>query len=182
MPLPRLGRVPGARYPFFFGRDALVEWLLEALRKTRFLAITGPSGSGKSSLARAGLNPAIRQGRIAERSGGESGWPVVVLKPGADPIEALASALAADPSIGPGVDVGDLARRLVSEPERLHLTVRVALHGRPESDRVLILVDQFEEVFTLCTDERRRKALVDGRWSMVCYTPRGSPWGRPWLY
>ena len=78
---------------FFFGREAQVDWLLshrlapmaESSHAKRFLAILGPSGSGKSSLARAGLIPALRAGKVE----GSSGWPIVVFRPGPNPLESL---------------------------------------------------------------------------------------------
>ena len=80
-----------AHAPFFFGRQALTEWLLNALRSSnRFLAIIGPSGSGKSSLARAGLIAAIKRGELP----GSEDWPLAIFRPGADPSESLVVALA----------------------------------------------------------------------------------------
>jgi hypothetical protein len=78
---------------FFVGREAVVEWLVDALRprgreEARFLAVVGPSGSGKSSLARAGLLASLR-GALD----GSGEWPLVALRPGADPLESLAVAL-----------------------------------------------------------------------------------------
>src|SRR4029077_4719691 len=67
---------------FFFGREALTEWVLDKLRTdrtvTRFRAIAGPSGSGKSSLARAGLLAALKRGEIS----GSDAWPAAICKPG----------------------------------------------------------------------------------------------------
>ena len=172
---------------FFFGREARIEWLLNELRpattsgsgepsrENRFLGIIGASGSGKSSLARAGLVPALRQGRLD----GSADWPIVICRPGNDPLESLATALAADATIGPRIgDVGDLIKRLEADETRLHLTTRVALGNGPESQRVVVVVDQFEELFTLSTDssaktratldpaesqsgESRRKSFID---------------------
>ncbi|MEI8017445.1 MAG: toll/interleukin-1 receptor domain-containing protein [Schlesneria sp.] len=82
---------------FFFGREARIEWLLNALRpaqsfdrsgtprENRFLAIVGSSGSGKSSLARAGLVPALRNGKLE----GSATWPILICRPGHDPLESL---------------------------------------------------------------------------------------------
>ncbi len=150
--------------PLFFGREARVEWLVERLKKglgtndeTRFLAIIGASGSGKSSLARAGLIPAIRRGEV-------NGFaePVVVCRPGHDPLENLAVALKAEPSLRGAIDdVGDFIDRLAAKSNRLHLMTKEALHGQDENRRAVILVDQFEEVFTLCNDEQRRRAFID---------------------
>src|SRR5262249_17955609 len=81
---------------FFFGREALVGWLLNALRtppggaENRFLALIGPSGSGKSSLARAGLMAAITRGELE----GSADWPSAILRPGPEPLESLAVAIA----------------------------------------------------------------------------------------
>ena len=147
---------------FFFGREARIEWLLNALRpaqafdrsgaprENRFLAIVGASGSGKSSLARAGLVPALRNGKLE----GSANWPILICRPGHDPLESLAVALAGDPLIGSRVgDVGTLISQMASDETRLHLAVRVALAGADESQRVVLLVDQFEEVFTLHSDD-----------------------------
>jgi energy-coupling factor transporter ATP-binding protein EcfA2 len=146
---------------FFFGREARIEWLLNALRpaqsfdrsgaprENRFLAIVGASGSGKSSLARAGLIPALRNGKLE----GSANWPILICRPGHDPLESLAVALAGDPQIGAGIgDVGNLISQMSSDETRLHLAVRVALAGADESQRVVLLVDQFEEVFTFQSD------------------------------
>src|SRR3954454_2291480 len=81
--------------PLFFGREALTEWLLDALRRkpsgaeNRFLAIVGASGSGKSSLARAGLMAAVKDGRLD----GSASWPRAICRPGTEPLRSLANAL-----------------------------------------------------------------------------------------
>ena len=149
---------------FFFGREALTEWLLTALRRTpagqenRFLAILGASGSGKSSLARAGLIPALKAGGLE----GSADWPVVVVRPGADPLESLAVALSAvggdKPTAGA---VQALMADLRANDNALHLTTRLALRDAPPARRLLVLVDAFEEVFTLCADEAARTAFID---------------------
>jgi len=150
--------------PFFFGREALTEWLIVKLRaspsgqENRFLAILGASGSGKSSLARAGLVPALERGALD----GSGEWPIVVLKPGRDPIESLAVALAGLDGTRPSpVAVQGLMAALCSAENTLHLTARLALREAPPSRRLVVLVDQFEEVFTLCEDEAARRALFD---------------------
>src|SRR5512135_534800 len=99
-----------AHAPFFFGREALTEWLVIALRaspsgqENRFLAILGGSGSGKSSLARAGLVPTLRRGALE----GSAGWPVAICRPGADPLESLAVAVAS--AVGTSADGGTYDR------------------------------------------------------------------------
>jgi tetratricopeptide (TPR) repeat protein len=154
-----------AHAPFFFGRKALTEWLLDALRppsggraESRFLAIIGPSGSGKSSLALAGLVPALRRGEL----GDGTPWPVVICRPGYDPLESLAVRLAPvmgrEPSLAA---LRDVIESLEDDPRALHLAVRLALRDAPPAQRLVILVDQFEEVFTLSQDAAARQALID---------------------
>src|SRR5512138_586538 len=86
----------------FFGRETLVSKIVTRLARTRFLAIIGASGSGKSSLVRAGVVPALRRGdRLPDGSMpplGSSEWDIRIFTPGSSPLEALANSFAADPS------------------------------------------------------------------------------------
>ena len=150
---------------FFFGRESQVDWLLthrlapmvESSHASRFLAILGPSGSGKSSLALAGLIPALRAGKIK----GSEGWPIVVFRPGSNPLESLAIAFAnAGGSEPSAAAIQDLIAALATDRTTLHLTARLALHEAP-SARLLLVADQFEEIFTLCTDDKLRRALIE---------------------
>lgn len=151
--------------PFFFGRDALTEWLVSSLaslcqkqQANRFLGIVGASGSGKSSLARAGLIASLQQGAIP----GSEHWQNVVLKPGSNPLESLAVTLKKNKVIGPNLgDAGDFMQRLLEQDNRLHLVLRLAMEELPEGQKVVILVDQFEELFSLCKDEKLRVAFID---------------------
>ena len=148
--------------PFFFGREALTEWMVTALRPAspseghRFLAIVGPSGAGKSSLARAGLLAALKKGALD----GSAAWPTVILNPGRDPVESLASARAGLEGETPTAEGAQRLMRELKAPEStLHLTVRLALRHAPPSFRLVLLVDQFEEVFTLCDDDSIRRGF-----------------------
>jgi len=144
--------------PFFFGREALTQYLVEQLRRDRFLAVIGPSGSGKSSVVRAGLLPQVRAGALA----GSKDWPVVVLKPGPHPLETLAARLL--PHMPPGADPlaarQTLLETLRQDERGLHNAVQVALAAAPDDRRLLLLVDQFEEVFTLCQGEDERAGFI----------------------
>ena len=97
----RLNPFPGLRSfepdedYLFFGREKLVDDLLGRLRRTRFLAVVGGSGSGKSSIVKSGLMPSLRSGYMAKAG---SSWRVALLRPGADPIGNLALALN-DPAV-----------------------------------------------------------------------------------
>lgn len=146
----------------FFGRESLTQWLVDAIRPGkghRFLGLVGPSGSGKSSLARAGILAQLRSGNGVIP--GSQHWAQVILKPGAKPLESLAIALCREPALGLAQNVGDLIRLMREHPLQLHWLVRQALHGQPEGRRVVILIDQFEEIFTLCGDDGERQAFVD---------------------
>ena len=142
----------------FFGRAAKIQELVDRLRNNfgtqkeeRFLGLIGASGSGKSSLALAGLIPAVR-----------CGWPLVRSRPGTRPWENLQTALGNNQQIASHMTaLPTFITRPEDEQRRLHLTAQLALHDRPETHRLLVLIDQFEEIFTLCNDEAARRQLID---------------------
>ncbi|MFC5828266.1 BTAD domain-containing putative transcriptional regulator [Nonomuraea insulae] len=125
----------------FFGREALTARLLARLREDRFLAVVGPSGSGKSSVVRAGLVPALRAGAVT----GSEHWYVARMTPGARPWEELQAALRAIAihSPGPLAEASDLTAALPGD------------HGE-----LLLVIDQFEELFTLVADEGQRRGFL----------------------
>ena len=145
-PYPGLRPFLGDETHLFFGRDEQRVELLRRLRLSRFLAIIGTSGSGKSSLVRAGLLPGLHGGFMAGRGGY---WRVADLRPGTDPIGNLARALDqpevlhddADGERGPSYTETTLRR----SAQGLVEAVREA--RLPAADRLLVLVDQFEELF-----------------------------------
>ncbi|MFI1645656.1 hypothetical protein ACH4XT_01735 [Streptomyces avidinii] len=130
----------------FFGRERLTGEVLAQVRERRFLAVFGPSGSGKSSLLRAGLVARARA----------SGWPVMLFTPGPHPVEECAIRLAALTGEPPGA----LLAELRGDPATLHLRIRQATVDRAPDIDTLIVVDQFEEVFTLCRDRDERDAFI----------------------
>lgn len=122
--------------PLFFGRERASEQIVQLLERERLLAVVGASGSGKSSIVRAGLIPLLKS-RTAKR------WRTYVLTPTADPMAALS----------------ELARQPVdASMANLASSVRKRARG---ADAILIVVDQFEELFTLCHDEEQRQAFID---------------------
>jgi WD40 repeat protein/class 3 adenylate cyclase len=140
---------------FFFGREDLGADLARRLAGSAFLAVVGPSGSGKSSVVRAGLVPAIWAG--AHGLGQSRDWKVVILTPGTHPLEELAVRLAAEQGLSPGSVLEDLRR----DPHNLCLAVRQLLLEQPADARVVLIVDQAEEVFTLCRDEEERRLFLE---------------------
>jgi WD40 repeat protein/DNA-binding SARP family transcriptional activator/class 3 adenylate cyclase/ABC-type cobalamin/Fe3+-siderophores transport system ATPase subunit len=155
-PYKGLARYETADAPFFFGRERLVATLVARLAVNRFVGIIGASGSGKSSLVRAGLLSAL----AARALPGSDAWPICTYTPGEHPLRSFAQALA--PLVG--VPATELARRLDRQPDELGSLLEAALHGRQEAC-VVVVVDQFEEIVTLCRDQEERErfagALVD---------------------
>ncbi|MER5226699.1 helix-turn-helix domain-containing protein [Streptomyces flaveus] len=123
-PYQGLSRFEPTDHDRFFGRDELVAALGELASTSRFAAVFGPSGSGKSSLLRAGLIPALQQSELAA---------LRILTPGEHPLRTHEKALKAKEDDGNGGGTGD----------------------------TVLVIDQFEEVFTLCRDPAERTEFID---------------------
>ncbi len=155
----------------FFGRDPEIAAFLERLRDRPVAPVVGPSGVGKSSFVRAGVVPRLRE---------TDAWAVLMMRPGRRPLEALAELLIPTPATSnttrplPGAGVApvedgsdstpaatsaaQLADELLRTPQRLALWLQ--RRAEAERGRVLLAVDQFEEVFTQVDDEAERRAFV----------------------
>jgi len=140
----------------FFGREALIQQLLVRLGEggdlSRLLAVVGPSGSGKSSVVRAGLVPALRRGGLP----GSENWYVVELRPGPHPFEEIEAALLRI-AVNPPATLLDQLRE---DKRGLLRAVRRCLPDDPAIELVMV-IDQFEEMFTLVEDEATRAHLLD---------------------
>lgn len=156
-PYPGLRSFESDEADRFFGRDQQRKALRKRLAKSRFVAVVGESGAGKSSLIRAGLIPDLEAGFVC-KPGGE--WRIAVMRPGPSPLNSLVDAL-----LTPGVltdeggepDVDFLLAELRRGPLGLSQIVKDAHFN--ESTSVLLVVDQFEELFRFCrTEEQKSQA------------------------
>jgi DNA-binding SARP family transcriptional activator/WD40 repeat protein len=135
----------------FFGRSGTVTELIELLVDRKLVAVVGPSGSGKSSLVHAGLIPAIRDGAL----GGPGQWLVADMFPGSYPLEELESALRRVAVEDPGALVDELG----SDDRGLTRVIKRIL---PTGSSLLLVIDQFEELFTLTREDEARNRLLQG--------------------
>ncbi len=147
-PMPYIGLRPFRREDadLFFGREDQVEGLLERLESHRFLAVVGTSGCGKSSLVRAGLVPDLENGFMAEAG---EGWQFATLLPGTAPIGNLAAALVDSGALGARYASDDAAAAVAASLRRgpLGLVELLDEVPPPEGTNLLVIVDQFEEIF-----------------------------------
>jgi DNA-binding SARP family transcriptional activator/serine/threonine protein kinase/ABC-type glycerol-3-phosphate transport system substrate-binding protein len=143
---------------YFFGRERLIERMISRLggaeTMRRFLAVVGPSGSGKSSVVSAGLIPALRAGAVA----GSERWFIVTMTPGAHPFEGLERALSAVAVNRSPI----LLDQMLADSSGLRRSVDLIL---PDLTSPLVLVvDQFEELYTIAAADERETfaaALVE---------------------
>ena len=156
-PYPGLRPFEAHEAAIFFGREEHTGRLLEILNREHFVAVVGPSGSGKSSLVRAGMLPALTAGWM-----GGSDWRIAIVKPGDRPMQQLARALVDPVALGtelspdtpasePGGEVATapIEAELRRGPLGLVQLVEEAnrLSNRATAFDLLVLVDQFEEIF-----------------------------------
>ena len=173
---------------FFFGRDDWIADLTAKVQAHPLVAVVGRSGSGKSSLVFAGLFPALR------KSPGGTTWDMLAIRPGHEPLNALAEALSPPPE---GATPAERIERINADADRLRRgtvrldqLVRHHLDQQPGTDRLLLYVDQWEELYTLAARaegdskaETRPMARAPGeRRTTIAPTSRGSSiccWRRP---
>jgi hypothetical protein len=158
-PFPGLRAFGAYDAPIFFGRGLETDELVARLsnKETRFLAVVGASGSGKSSLVGAGLIPRLYDNAVE----GSKDWAIVCFTPdelgAGDPFASLASALRNDPL---SIEQSGLAKKLAADPKAL---AEISLRSLPTSKpwaEILFFIDQFEELFTRVTP-KEREAFID---------------------
>lgn len=168
-PFPGLRPFNSFETHLFFGRDGQSTELLKRLKRNHFLAVVGTSGSGKSSLVRAGLLPALQGGMMASAG---SDWRIAVFRPGNNPIDNLAQALMSPEVFGSGEEKNADIELVTAETSLRRSSlglVEVAQQAQmslnkeqqpifPEGANLLVVVDQFEELFRfkLISEEKSR--------------------------
>jgi DNA-binding SARP family transcriptional activator len=161
---------------FYFGRETATTQVLDRMARhlegTGLLAVSGASGAGKSSLLRAGVLPCIRETGLGSAQGTQS-WACLLLTPTHAPLDELALRVA----LLTGADAAAVRQELDTSPEGFAYTARQATLTRPRGPaadlqapaangdhpprrRLLLVVDQFEELFTQCADEAQRRAFI----------------------
>jgi hypothetical protein len=141
---------------FFFGREVFVEELFAATQSRKFIPVLGASGSGKSSVVLAGLVPKLQKAGY---------WKFTHFRPGSDPFHAIALALV--PLYTQNLDATDTliqARKLsqsLGDGEISLIDVFAQIHQNHPTVRLLLIADQFEEIYTLCADHKIRHRFLD---------------------
>jgi WD40 repeat protein/DNA-binding SARP family transcriptional activator len=137
-PYKGLARFEPSDAEFFVGRERLTAVLVARLVGAALVGVIGPSGSGKSSLIRAGLLPALRDGALP----GSDRWRQLIIRPGEHPLR-------------------ELARALGVQDEHPGMLLAAAERGARADGHLLVVVDQFEEVFTACPDQREQRSFLN---------------------
>lgn len=140
---------------YFFGRYRQIEYLLARLKMESLLVLLGPSGSGKTSLVQAGLIPALRRLDSEDEPDSQKMYYFSGITPGRDPLNNLAAALE-ETKLVAEMTAEKYYEKLLASPGYLARLVRENLKMP-----VVMVIDQFEEIFTLCRDQRVREAFVD---------------------
>lgn len=167
-PFPGLRAFEEHEDVLFFGREKQVDELLKKLRTTRFLAVIGSSGSGKSSLVKSGLIPALHSGFM---SGVGSLWRICSFRPGSDPIYNMAEGLSKPGVLNDSEQVDDIETIAAINESVLRrssngLVAAYKQSGIDSKNNLLILVDQFEELFRFSRYEKDHK---DGKRDSVAF-------------
>ncbi|MBE9036092.1 nSTAND1 domain-containing NTPase [aff. Roholtiella sp. LEGE 12411] len=141
---------------FFFGRDIFTQKLVDTVQKQSLVAVIGASGSGKSSVVFAGLIPNLRQ---------QGNWLIESFRPKTHPVDELAAVIVRlrEPDKGKtqqDIDAGKLARGLRSQQVAAH-TVLSRILSENEDKRLLLVVDQFEELYASCSDVKERQLFLN---------------------
>ncbi|MEZ4682141.1 MAG: hypothetical protein R2932_48835 [Caldilineaceae bacterium] len=169
-PYVGLAAFRAGQQPYFFGRKQLVDTLLEKVTTDRLIAVIGPSGSGKSSIILAGLLPALQDGAIPAQESipASNQWRYSKrMVPGSDPLANLTSAILPEATEN-DLDV-TLAAKFIFAADgcRRESDYLLKLFNETGNTPYVLVIDQFEELFTLCTDETARRALINNLLTLI---------------
>jgi Novel STAND NTPase 1 len=157
LPYPGLRSFTREETDLFFGREGCVDDMVDRLAATRFLAVLGASGSGKSSLVKTGLLDALEIGLLHQAG---SRWLIADFRPGEQPLhnmaEGLIKAVAENPDATPDEEEVKLLRTFLARGPRS--VVEWCEANLPEGTNLLLLVDQFEELFRYGAYSEREEA------------------------
>jgi len=142
----------------FFGREGLIHELIHKLQDNRFLAVIGPSGSGKSSVVLAGVLPALKKGALPDSESWQYYDPIV---PGSNPLLTLVRLVLGEKRDVPG-EVDREYQRMLANQRRL-----LEIASTATTAPAVFTIDQFEEVFTLCADDQIRDAFAANLQALV---------------
>ncbi|WP_133512347.1 WD40 repeat domain-containing protein [Candidatus Thiosymbion oneisti] len=166
-PYPGLRPFSRDEADYFFGREEQIDQLLDKLAETHFLAVLGTSGSGKSSLVRAGLLPALASGVLVPPEPPTAGavpyWSIAELRPGDRPFRRLAEVLIRNTGMGRDCPTEKQAACSAELEQNLRrgsraLNWRLGVQPLAPGERLLILVDQFEELFRFQREDAEEAA------------------------
>jgi len=161
---------------WFFGRDQAVAQLSEELAgrldRGGALMVIGPSGAGKSSLLQAGLIPALDRGVLP--AAGSSDWPHDVFTPTASPLAELAACLERLTGVSVERHSAGAAQAAEEDVAAIRRVVEQDRAGRTPDTRVILIMDQFEEVFALCPHEQERQAFISLLAELAAPSPGGA--------
>ena len=135
---------------YFYGREKLTDQLLDQVRQNNFLALLGASGSGKSSVLRAGL---LHQLQLGQRLAGSEDWQVQILTPGKHPLESLTLSFL-DENLS-GIDRASQLDKVESLLQKGAEGLRKLVQASTV-ERLVLVIDQFEELFTLCEEQEEK--------------------------
>lgn len=166
-PFPGLRAFEEKQEPIFFGRGRETAALIEHVSRNRLVAVVGASGSGKSSLVAAGLIPHLKAGAIMGDDLNSQDWIVLSIKPGLDPFGTLTDALMKHiPAMRPHpMEAKRLRGQFIADaendPSTLGVALQAALLDASTWTEILLVVDQFEELFNTLLPEATRRAFID---------------------
>ncbi len=159
--------------PYFYGRETVTQQLVAAVKKKHLVAVVGASGSGKSSVVFAGLIPQLKRDRSYD-------WQIISFRPGNNPLESLAIALTQRLGTGETRENSPIPNYRLAELElevelrnsdrALQNFLESIITAAPKS-HLVVIADQFEELYTLCQDTEQRKIFLDNLLNAVKSVP-----------